>query len=125
LVFTDHATSGASLQRRGWEKLMAAVESRRVDVVVTEDLSRISRDFADAASVFKKLQYLDVPLVSVADGIDTAAPQAKLAYGMKSLVAEAFLDDLRDKTRRGMVGRALAGKSTGGLPLGYRSRPVM
>ena len=52
---------------------MAAVDGRRVDVIVTEDLSRISRDFADPANIFKRLQYVGVPPLGVADGIDPSA----------------------------------------------------
>ena len=127
LVFADHAISGASLQRPAFEALMARVRDRHrsVDVIVTEDLSRVSRDFADAARVFKELEFLRVPLLGVADGIDTSARGAKLNYTLKSLIADVYLDDLRDKTLRGLEGRALAGFSTGGLPLGYRSEPVV
>jgi hypothetical protein len=32
---------------------------------VTEDLSRITRDFADAAFIFKRLQYASIPLESL------------------------------------------------------------
>ena len=72
-----------------------------------------ARDFADAAQIFKTLQYARVPLISVADGIDTSTKHAKLTYTIKSLVADLYLDDLRDKTLRGMEGRALAGFATG------------
>lgn len=124
LVFADHAVSGASLQRPAFEKLMALVEARPrgVDVIVTEDLSRITRDFADGAMVFRKLQYLGVPLHGVADGIDTSARGAKMSFTLKNLLADMYLDELIDKTLRGMEGRALRGLSTGGLPFGYRSR---
>ncbi len=127
LIFTDAATSGASLARPGFEKMMKAVANRRlsIEAVVTEDVSRISRDFADAASVFQQLQYLGVPLLGVGDGVDTAAKHGKLTFGMKALIGDLYLDDLRDRTKRGLVGRNLAGYSTGGLPLGYRSVPVL
>lgn len=124
LVFTDAAVSGASLMRPAFERMMAAVERKQIDVIVTEDISRISRDIADSATLLKKLQYLGVQLRSVADGINTSDRSAKLTYTIKSLVSEAYLDDLRDKTLRGLEGRALAGLSTGGLPTGYRSSPV-
>ena len=123
--FVDRATSGASLARPGWEALTHALNDRTVDTIVTEDVSRISRDFADAATVLRDLQYRDVVLLSVADGIDTSSRQAKLTYGMKTLMAEAYLDDLRDKTRGGMKGEPLRGPSTGGLPFGYVSKPVI
>lgn len=123
LVFTDLAISGASLSRPGFEKLLEAVHAKRVDAIVTEDMSRISRDFADAAHVFRELTFLGVQLIGVGDGVDTAMKNAKLPFFMKALVGELYLDDLRDKTLRGLEGRALAGYATGGLPYGYRSRP--
>ncbi len=124
LVFADYALSGSSLQRPAFEKMMTLVEAKRrdVDAIVTEDLSRITRDFADGAMVFKKLQYLGVPLLGIADGIDTSARGAKLSYTVKTLLADMYLDELRDKTLRGLEGRALRGFSTGALPIGYRSR---
>ena len=59
LIFTDEAISGASLERAGLEQLMSLVRStpRGVDVIITEDLSRISRDFADSARLFKQFNY--------------------------------------------------------------------
>ena len=121
-MFPDYAVSGASLIRPGFEALMAAVDAGTVSAIITEDISRISRDFADAAAIFKRLQYAGVPLISVADGIDTSTKHAKLTYTIKSLVADLYLDDLRDKTLRGMEGRALAGFATGSVPYGYRTR---
>lgn len=127
LVFSDAATSGASLARDGFERLMSLVRQkpRRVDVVVVEDMSRVTRDFADAAHLFRELRYLDVVLLGVADGIDTSGREAKLTFTVKSLLSDMYLDELADKTRRGLEGRALAGYSTGGLPFGYRSVPVV
>jgi site-specific DNA recombinase len=121
-VFADYAISGAGLNRPGFEALMAAVDSGLVTSIVTEDISRISRDFADAAQIFRRLQYTRVPLVGVADGIDTSAKHAKLTYTLKSLVADLYLDDLRDKTLRGLEGRMLADFATGQVPYGYRTR---
>jgi site-specific DNA recombinase len=124
-VFADYAVSGAGLDRPGFEALMAAVEAGRITSIVTEDISRISRDFADAAQIFRRLQYLGVPLIGVSDGIDTSAKHAKLTYTLKSLVADLYLDDLRDKTLRGLEGRMLADFATGQVPYGYRTRPEL
>src|SRR5215468_8372888 len=123
-VFPDFAVSGASLDRPGFEALMAAVDAGRIKAIITEDMSRISRDFADSAQIFKRLQFLKVPLVGVADGIDTSAKHAKLSFTVKSLVADMYLDDLRDKTLRGLEGRALAGFATGNVAYGYHTAPV-
>lgn len=121
LVFPDFAISGASMARPGLEALMRAVEEKRVDVILTEDVSRISRDMGDAAQIFKKLQFAGVPLISISDGIDTSSKHAKLNFAVKSLLADMYLDDLRDKTLRGLEGRALAGFATGQVPFGYKT----
>ncbi len=122
-VFSDFAVSGASLDRPGFEAMMAAIDGGRLGAIVTEDVSRISRDFADSAQIFKRLQYASVPLLGVADGIDTSSKNAKLSFTVKSLVADLYLDDLRDKTLRGLEGRALAGYVTGNPPFGYATEP--
>jgi site-specific DNA recombinase len=123
IIFQDLAISGASTDRPGFEAMMAAVGEKRIDAIVTEDLSRISRDFADSAFIFKRLQFARVPLLGVADGIDTSAKHGKLSFAVKSLVADLYLDDLRDKTLRGLEGRALAGFATGSVPFGYLTKP--
>lgn len=123
LVFTDYAISGASTDRPGFEALLKLVQAKQrgVDVLVVEDVSRLSRDFADAAQLFKQLRYAQVRMLGVGDGIDTDARSAKLMYGVKALISDIYRDDLADKTLRGLKGRFLAGYSAGGLAFGYRN----
>jgi len=123
-ILTDYAISGASTHRPGFEELMRKVRSREIDVLLVESTSRLSRDQADAAALYKELAYYGVQLVAIADGLDTSTRGAKAHYSLKALMDDMYLDGLRDMTLRGMEGRALAGYSTGGLPYGYRSVPV-
>ncbi|MCX5748040.1 MAG: recombinase family protein [Proteobacteria bacterium] len=128
LTFTDAAISGsATTTRRGFEEMMrmATAKPAQVDVIVTEDMSRISRDLADSAMIFKRLQFAHVPLIGIADGVDTSARGAKLGFTVKSLLSDLYIDDLRDKTLRGLEGRALDGMSTGCLPYGFKSTQVL
>lgn len=126
LVFSDAAVSAASLERPGFQKMMAALlgKSRAIDVVVVESQDRLSRNISDGARLLEQFQFSGVRLLSVSDGLDTAARGSKLTYAVKSLLSDLYIDDLREKTRRGLEGRALAGLSTGGLPYGYRSEPI-
>jgi site-specific DNA recombinase len=124
-VFADTAVSATSMERPDFERMMGLVKGGQLDILITEDVSRMSRDFADAAIVFRQLQYLDVPLIGIADGIDTSAKHAKVSFGVKSLVADMQIDDIRDKTLRGLQGRALDGFATGNVPFGYRTVPTL
>jgi site-specific DNA recombinase len=113
--FTDHAISGATLLRSGFQALMRDALNRRFDVVLAESLDRFSRDQEDTAGLFKRLTFAGVNIVTLAEGDIT-----HLHIGFKGTMNALFLKDLADKTHRGMRGRVEGGKSAGGLCYGYR-----
>lgn len=119
-VFTDAAVSGARNDRPGYAALIAAAQAHAFDVILVDDLSRLSRDSIESAKAVKRLTFAGVRLIGVSDGIDTSRKDAKVGAGLRGLMSELYLDDLADKTHRGLTGRALAGASAGGLPYGYR-----
>src|SRR5687767_10601889 len=113
--FTDHAISGATLLRSGFQALMRDALNRRFDVVLAESLDRFSRDQEDTAGLFKRLTFAGVNIVTLAEGDIT-----HLHIGFKGTMNALFLKDLADKTHRGLRGRVEGGKSAGGLCYGYR-----
>lgn len=113
--FEDHALSGATLLRPGFQALMRRALNREFDIVLAESLDRFSRDQEDTAGLFKRLTFLGVRIVTLAEGEIT-----HLHVGLKGTMNALFLKDLADKTRRGLRGRVEAGKSGGGLCYGYR-----
>lgn len=124
LVFADRAVSAASMDRPGWAALERQIGAGAVDVIVVESLDRVSRKTGDTMQLVERLRFAGVVLHAIADGLDTSSRSAKVHTAIKGLVGDLYLDDLADKTRRGMEGRARAGLATGGLPYGYRSRDV-
>ena len=68
--------------------------------------------------------FLQVRIISVSEGIDTATKGSKALTGFKGLMADIFLDDLKEKTHRGLAGQALKGFNTGGRLYGYRHVPI-
>lgn len=65
LVFSDDAVSGLDLGRPGLEALLRAVDEHHVDTIVTEDISRISRDTAGLARVMERVQEAGASLVTI------------------------------------------------------------
>ena len=114
-VFADHGISGTTSQRPDYLRLLQAAERGEVDIIVAESLNRLSRDQADTASLFKRMSFFGVRLHTVADqDLD------ELKVGVGSLVSALYIKDIAQKTRRGLEGRVVAGKSAGGLSYGYR-----
>ena len=113
-TYTDHAISGTSLLRPGYQKLLEDARSGLFEVVVAEALDRLSRDQEHVASLFKNLSFADVRLVTLAEG-----EIGELHVGLKGTMNALFLKDLALKTHRGLEGRVRAGRSGGGLSYGY------
>ncbi len=114
-VFSDRAISGASTARPGFQAMQAAVNDRAADVVIAESLDRLGRRVADVSGLHDELSFYGVSLHTVATGEVNA-----LLAGILGSVGQQYLLDLKAKTKRGLMGRVLAGKSGGGLAFGYR-----
>src|SRR5712692_7950490 len=113
--YSDHAMSGATLLRPGFQEMMRVALRKEVDVVLAEALDRFSRDQEDTAGLFKRLTFAGVNIVTLAEGDIT-----HLHIGFKGTMNALFLKDLAEKTHRGLRGRIEDGKSAGGLCYGYR-----
>jgi hypothetical protein len=66
--YSDHAVSGATLLRSGFQALMRDALNRRFDVALAESLDRFSRDQEDTAGLFKRLTFAGVNIVTLAEG---------------------------------------------------------
>ncbi len=113
-VFSDMAISGASMQRPGIQRLMGEASSGKLDIIIAEALDRLSRDQADVATLFKRLSFHEVKIITLSEG-----EISELHVGLKGTMNQLFLKDLAAKTHRGLRGRVEAGRSGGGNSYGY------
>jgi site-specific DNA recombinase len=113
--YSDHAVSGATIMRPGFQVMMREAFQKKVDIVMAEALDRFSRDQEDTAGLFKRLTFAGVNIVTLAEGDIT-----HLHIGLKGTMNALFLKELAEKTRRGLRGRIELGKAGGGVSFGYR-----
>jgi DNA invertase Pin-like site-specific DNA recombinase len=111
--YADRAISGASLLRPGLQRLISDASRGRFDIVLAEAMNRLSRDQEDIASLFKRLTFAGVRIVTIAEG-----EISEMHIGLKGTMNALFLKDLAQKTHRGLRGRIEAGKSRGGNSYG-------
>ena len=123
-VFSDKAISGAVLARPGYQSMMEAAMAGRVGVLIVDDLSRLSRDDYEMKGVIRRLTWRGIRIIGVSDGYDSERKGHKIHAGFKGLMNELFLDDIRERTHRGMTGQALKGFNCGGRTYGYRNVPI-
>ncbi|WP_226689384.1 recombinase family protein [Ruegeria arenilitoris] len=113
-AYSDRAVSGASMLRPGLQALFHATQEGQFDLILAEALDRLSRDQADIAAIFKRLNFAGVGIVTLAEG-----EISELHVGLKGTMNQLFLKDLAEKTRRGLRGRVELGRSGGGNSYGY------
>ncbi|OSP52462.1 recombinase family protein [Pseudoruegeria sp. SK021] len=115
-TYSDRGISGASLMRSGIQNLLRDAGTNTYDVIIAEAIDRLSRNQADIAGLYQRLQFQDRMIETVSEG-----SISEMHIGLKGTMNALFLKDLAAKTHRGLRGRALAGKSAGGKAYGYRN----
>ena len=59
-IFSDHALSGATDLRPGYQRLLEAIRGHEFDVLVAESLDRLSRDQEHIAGLYKQLSFAGI-----------------------------------------------------------------
>jgi DNA invertase Pin-like site-specific DNA recombinase len=116
---------GVRLRRDGGlpQLLAATTNGRGFDAVIVESIDRLSRMTADATRIERDLEQRDVGLFA-ADEPMTANATSILTRRVKQGVAEWYVRDLIEKSRRGMEESVRQGWHTGGpAPYGYLLEP--
>ncbi len=124
LRFEDKGVSGASKARPGYQAMLQAARDKEFEVLLIDDLSRLSRDNVETQQVLRRFRFMGIRIIAVSDGFDSTSRAYKIQAGFKGLMNDLFLDDLAEKTRRGLTGQALKGNNCGGRSYGYRHVPI-
>ncbi|MBM0108613.1 recombinase family protein [Steroidobacter sp. S1-65] len=126
-TYADEAMSGADSNRPQYQAMLAAANRREFDVLLIDDLSRLSRDQVESERVIRRLEFLGIRIVAVTDGYDSETKSAtrKIQRGVKNLINEMRLDELREQVHRGLTGQAMKNYWCGGRPYGYRLKPIL
>nr|WP_321985716.1 recombinase family protein [uncultured Lichenicoccus sp.] len=102
--------SGANRFRTGLARLMTAAEASAFEIVVCEAIDRLGRKLSDVDDLFDRLIFRQIQVHTTSIGQLTP-----MHVGIMGTMAQITLVDLREKTRRGQLGRARAGRISGGL----------
>jgi site-specific DNA recombinase len=119
-VFSDRARSGASIHGRpGVGELLTAAKARAFDVLIVEELDRLSRSQSDLASIYDRLTFVGIDILTA----HTGGRADQIQVGIRGIVGALYLTDLAHKVRRGAAGNIREGKHAGGLAYGYDVTP--
>ncbi|MGC4059965.1 MAG: recombinase family protein [Aquabacterium sp.] len=122
-TYSDEGVSGSTpvALRPGGKALIADALAGQFSVLIVEGLDRISRELGEAELMVKRLEHRGIRILGTSDGYDTTAKGRKVMRIARGLVNELYLDDLREKTHRGLAGQFERGFSAGGKTYGYQT----
>lgn len=121
-VFSDSAISGTDkgrIKRVAYQRLMDAVESKLIDIVYIDDVSRMARDMLEGAKVMALVDSIGLRVVT-SDGIDSTQPNWKMLWSWKLMSAVQQVENTASQVVRGMLGQLERGYQIAQPPFGYR-----
>lgn len=119
-IDTDLGQSGStSVERIGFQKLVAEVGMGRAGIVIGLEVSRLSRSSSDWGRLLEICSITDT-LIMDEDGIyDTNDFNDRLLLGLKGTMSEAELHFLQARMRGGLINKAKRGDLKRPVPIGY------
>jgi DNA invertase Pin-like site-specific DNA recombinase len=116
------ASSGRSMDRPDWLKLIEEIRAGRVNRLVVWRLDRLGRTAAGLTALFEELQAHGCTLVSIREGIDLSTPAGRLMANVIASVAAYETEVRRERVAAGIAAAKAAGKVWGGRKKGSLNR---
>ena len=118
--FVDDGISGTTFERAGFKRMLAAIEAKRINVVLCKDLSRLGRNNT-LVSFYTELYFPEkhIRFVAVNDNIDSDKGD-DLVMPFRSVINEYYARDISKKCRSVKRSLAYKGAFQGSVaPYGY------
>jgi len=122
--FDDPGYSAGTVERPALRRLLTAIETGSVDVVVAYRLDRLSRSLSDFMKLMDRFKAANVAFVSVTESFSTDNAVGRLTMGLLATFAEFERATISQRTADKMGAARRRGRWTGGFPvIGYDVHP--
>lgn len=120
--YIDGGFSGSNLERPQIQRLMEDAKKQRIQKCIVYKLDRLSRSQKDTLYLIEDvLNPNHVDFISINETMDTSTPLGRLMLGILSAFAQLERENIKERTRMGMLERVKEGYWMGGgrVPFGY------
>ena len=119
-VIVDGGESAKNLNRPGLQRLIAMVESGKVDAVIVAKLDRLTRSVKDLCGLLELFEKRKVALISVAESLDTGSAAGRLVITIMGAVSQWEREAIGERTRDALSHKRSNGERVGNIRFGYR-----
>jgi len=118
--YDDAGFSGADMNRPALRRLLADVEEKKVQTIITYKIDRLTRSIHDFCKIMETLEEHGVGFVAVTQSIDTTDSVGRLNVNILMSFAQFEREIIGERTRDKIAMSKRMGKWMGGNPiLGY------
>ncbi|MDD3223273.1 MAG: recombinase family protein [Clostridium sp.] len=120
-IYEDQGFSGSSFKRDSFIRMKKDIENKRINMVLTRDLSRFSRNYIMAGYYLEEyFKIKNVRFISVLDNVDTNYENNDI-IPFKNILNEMYVRDCSRRTRDGLIERMNRGSCISSKPpYGYK-----
>lgn len=125
-TYVDDGFTGTNFNRPAFQRMLNDIELGKINMVITKDLSRLSRDYIGTGEYVEKwFPAHGVRYVALTDAIDTFVDSANNDIApFKAILNDMYAKDLSKKIRTALHTMQVEGKWVGGCPpYGYKVDP--
>jgi len=121
-IYIDDGYSGTNFDRPAFNRLIKDIENKKVNMVITKDMSRLGRDYIGTGNLIEKyFPEHNVRYIAVTDNIDTFLDNSNNDIApFKAIMNDMYAKDISKKIKSSLKAKQKEGKFVGGrAPFGY------
>jgi len=119
-MYDDGGISGATMERPALKRLLADIEARKIDAVITYKVDRLTRSLSDFARIVEIFDAGGVSFVSVTQQFNTTTSMGRLTLNVLLSFAQFEREVTGERIRDKIAASKKKGMWMGGVvPLGY------
>lgn len=119
IYFDDGVTGAVANRRRGFQRLIRHAEEGKVDLILTKNISRFSRNSKELIDIVNHLKDLSVGVYFENENIDTSVDYSEFLLSTYAALAQEEIESLSNSTTWGHEKRLLQGIPLFGPVMGY------
>ena len=126
-TYIDDGWSGTSFDRPAFQRMIVDIEAKKVNMVITKDLSRLGRDYILTGHYMERyFPEHRVRYISLLDGIDTGVDStANDITPFRAIMNDMYAKDISKKIKSVKRDKQRKGQFIGGKPVyGYKMHPT-
>ena len=126
-TYVDDGWSGTSFDRPDFQRMIGDIEAKKVNMVITKDLSRLGRDYIMTGHYMERyFPEKRVRYISLLDGIDTGVESsANDITPFRAIMNDMYAKDISKKIKSVKRDKQRKGQFIGGKPVyGYKMHPT-